>query len=1123
MEGEPMNAPYRPCPDDEVLQELAAGLSSPELAERTLQHVSRCSICGPAVKRYLSEFSDQETPATTRILKQLESSKPEWQRRLVSGVLPPRRSRWPKLIPVFAGLAAVLLLFMAGPYFLREFKVRQAQKDVAAAFAERRTTENRLPSTEYSAFRGFPVELGPERSVDELPPALHNALSAAIENLKKPNADPRWLQIQGRAFLWEATPSSLEKAEKNFEKARAAGLNTPGLEIDLAAAYYERDNKSNHPNLQRTLDLLNKVLTEPNLTGQDRASALFNLAIAYERTQAWDLAVETWEKYLQVDSTSQWAEEARRRLKQGKEKTSARRQQSYSDPSFFLQQVAQGTLRPEDPEQYQQKALTEWLPVGLADNNSREYQALKALAGIFAEHQDFWWRDFLRRSGAADVPAVQALGTAISKNQQGSHQEALSQSKLAASLFSGRKNVPGNLFAGLQEVYALRRTLQAEQCLAKAKRLSELMARPKYTWLEAQFFLERGLCRNFHLELSKADADVATSLTLVKQSNFSVLRLRGLEISASIKRQQKSYDDCWNVGVEGLEQYWLGEYPTERLEQFYAVMFQSAEDAGYSYLSQALLQRVIAIRENPDSRIPRNLIREGMLHLESSNLWLAHHSDREAREQAKIASNLLGAAAYPDDFKAIAGIKSFENGFQDNDPAKALAGLQNLRPLIERTQYNDLALNYYRLLGDVQFRLQHFDQAASAYDSAIKIADAGLESLGDSESRLSWQRATDGSYRGRIRILLARKEDRHALEEWELYKGHAALHSGASEPAVVSATTSVTPHSFQVPLSPETRVVYASFRDGMEIWVVRDGHVQGNWVNSTSQELEKWARSFAAQCANPDSDLQEIAVQGRKLYSVLVQPVVSDIQPGQLVVVELDKPAYGVPLEALTTPGGRYLGQEYSIVYSPGILAEQQLRKARAIQSSDPVLLLDAVHSPNSVALPGMELEEDAIAKAFPRSAIMRTDHATLTDVNGAMAQHAILHYSGHAIQSGNGAQLVLNPKQFMGSQELAKAPLGNTQLVVLAACSSGRGARDGLMDPQSLIHSIFVTGVPMVVASQWNVDSESTSELMVSFYLHLAEQSPVPTAMLQARREMLKKNSHPYYWAGFMVTGRVS
>src|SRR5205823_2335749 len=98
------------------------------------------------------------------------------------------------------------------------------------------------------------------------------------------------------------------------------------------------------------------------------------------------------EKYLKVDPSSGWAAEARQHLKEGKAKIFGKRQQSYSDPLFFLQQKAQGTLRPEDPEQYQQKALSQWLPLAVADKQSDAYRAVQGLAEVFAEHQDLWWK-----------------------------------------------------------------------------------------------------------------------------------------------------------------------------------------------------------------------------------------------------------------------------------------------------------------------------------------------------------------------------------------------------------------------------------------------------------------------------------------------------------------------------------------------------------------------------------------------------------------------------------------------------------------------------------------------------------------------------------------------------------
>jgi hypothetical protein len=334
-----MNGQRRPnCPDDEVIQELAAGILSPAMAEQTMHHVARCDTCGAALRRYIREFSQEQSPDDIAILNQLESSKPQWQKRLVRELIGGGSwFPWLKIAPAAVALAVVIFAVIQGPALLADFKVKKAQRQVATAFTERRTTLMRLPGVEHSDYRSFPVELGPEsgRGLDEIPTSLHDATGAANNNLRAANADPRWLQVQGRALLWESTPSSLEKAEKDFEKARSSGLASPSLEIDLAASYFERDSRAEHPNLQRTLNLLSEVLSKPDLNRDDRTSALFDLAIAYEKTQAWDLAVDTWEKYLKVDSSSGWAAEARQHLKEGKAKIFGKRQQSYSDPLFF--------------------------------------------------------------------------------------------------------------------------------------------------------------------------------------------------------------------------------------------------------------------------------------------------------------------------------------------------------------------------------------------------------------------------------------------------------------------------------------------------------------------------------------------------------------------------------------------------------------------------------------------------------------------------------------------------------------------------------------------------------------------------------------------------------------------
>ena len=767
QEGCSMNDPRPNCPDNDVLQELAAGILAPAMAEQTMLHVAECKSCGPILRQYLREFSDEQSPENIAILKELQSSKPAWQKKLVRELIGGgRRFPWLKLVPAMRSAG--------GGDFWRDPRARAVGRipvtpgakrggggfcgaaDNHNAFAVSRTTR-RITHFRWCWARRM------DAGVDEVPPSLHDASGAANKNLRAGNADPRWLQIQGRALLWEATPSSLEKAEKDFEKARAEGLATPSLEIDLAASYFERDSRAEHPNLQRTLNLLSEVLSKPNLSKDDQASALFNLAIAYEKTEAWDLAVETWNKYLQVDSTSGWADEARQHLKDAQKKVSFVRQ-DYSDRTFFLQQKAQGTLRPEDPEQFQQKALTEWLTAALADRNSDAYHALQGLAEVFAERQDFWWRDFLKSMQPREQDAVQELVSATQNNEQGAFGDALTHSRAAMKSFKSSGNLAGELLARFQEVYASRSMMDGKECLTRAGPLIAQSAKARFAWIQAQSLLESAQCRNFQMQFAQSDADAAQSLILSKQ--FPVLTIRVLGIIPGMKRQQKKYEESWTRAVEGLATYWQRAYPAERLDQFYSVMLQDAEESHYPYLAEALLRHVIDIREHIANRVLSNPVRKGLLHLELANLLTSRQAKDEAQKEMQTASDILKSAAdsYPGNYVVSGGVKTAEAELQRQDAEQSLATLEAMDSLVKHTQNKELALSYYRLLGGVHLKLGHLDEAGASFESAIEIADAAIK------DGLSWKQLTEESYRGAVRVLLAQKKDREALDRWEQYK-----------------------------------------------------------------------------------------------------------------------------------------------------------------------------------------------------------------------------------------------------------------------------------------------------------------------------------------------------------------
>jgi CHAT domain-containing protein len=95
--------------------------------------------------------------------------------------------------------------------------------------------------------------------------------------------------------------------------------------------------------------------------------------------------------------------------------------------------------------------------------------------------------------------------------------------------------------------------------------------------------------------------------------------------------------------------------------------------------------------------------------------------------------------------------------------------------------------------------------------------------------------------------------------------------------------------------------------------------------------------------------------------------------------------------------------------------------------------------------------------------------------------------------------------------------------LVVLAACSGAAGRESGLADSNNLVRTFLAGGVPSVIASHWNVDSASTSQLMISFYQNLRRDQTIPQAVYNARIQVMHSNPHPYFWAGFTLAGRAS
>ena len=99
-----------------------------------------------------------------------------------------------------------------------------------------------------------------------------------------------------------------------------------------------------------------------------------------------------------------------------------------------------------------------------------------------------------------------------------------------------------------------------------------------------------------------------------------------------------------------------------------------------------------------------------------------------------------------------------------------------------------------------------------------------------------------------------------------------------------------------------------------------------------------------------------------------------------------------------------------------------------------------------------------------------------------------------------------------------------NADMVILSACDTARGKVTGGEGVIGMTWAAFIAGAPTTVASQWKVESSSTTEFMLEFHRQMLAKKKVSKAeaMRRASLKLMKssKYRHPLYWAPWVLVG---
>ena len=1100
------------CPPELTWRNVAAQLVPPEQEAELVKHAASCAYCGLLLKEALHVVDPDISSEESDLIAQLKTSNPQGRDALIGELARVNRmTPWRKWAALAASVAVVTTAMAV-------WGLRKPDPGVVAAraYTAWRTTELRMPGARYAPLAA--TQLSANSALDR--PKLYLESQAVIaQQLEKRPEDPEWLQAKGRAQLlageYDSALGTLRRAQDN-----AAGDSrfARGVAVDLATANFERARALGRPEgIGEAYELLSKVLA----SDPKDPVALFNRAIVSESMSLFENARQDLEKFLSLEPTGGWADEARRRL----EKLKSKGQMFWSDPdaapSAFLTNPG---ARPS--EDYLPVAITKWLPTAAGDRQGSR-NALQTLAELMIkEHADYWLADVLRQAVPSGFEnCANAYAAAYQANRDGGWSLAEQKAREGRDCFQGIGNQAAQTGAAVEWITALNRQHIRNGLSAERAQVAAALGHGRYPWLLAQALIEQ--------DSSARPADSAgyrerieMALRIANERGYETLRLRILPFLSTADLSVSNTAAVWTRQMHGLARFWRRPHPPMR---GFNLLWNLGEAA---YLENRPLTALAIHREASGlaARTPSRM-QEGIAQARTAALAALAGEFAEATERSNAALNLMSRSATDPKNATYRLSNEMYVAMMERAQGRTSDALRRLARLTDQAGGAadlDTAETYYQFLAETQRSEKNLDGATESLEKAAALAEQKLHEAETERDRLDWQRASGPVFRMQVALRMERSRDnKQGLESWERYRAIAeSMQLPPARGDLEGALGRLGEASF---------IVYAMLDNRVAIWALNRNGIDFQWAPTTAAKAEDAADRFARECSDPNSSAATIERSGRELYSWLVMPVRNRLPARGTIVIEADGLISAIPFAALRDESGAWLGDRLAVVNATGFWAWAEAESAPVGAGSSRILAVGAPSIGSEMTqrfppLPRARDEAQQVARGFSAAKLLTGPSATLAAILRELPEANVFHFAGHGLEYVEGGALLLAPGgagageyAVLESSTLNRDLLRSCRLAVLSACSSGVGERRGNAASGSLVRAFLRAKTPNVVASRWNVDSQATSRMVDCFYKQLLAGESVAESLRSAGESIRETAgwSHPYYWAAFSAFGR--
>lgn len=293
--------------------------------------------------------------------------------------------------------------------------------------------------------------------------------------------------------------------------------------------------------------------------------------------------------------------------------------------------------------------------------------------------------------------------------------------------------------------------------------------------------------------------------------------------------------------------------------------------------------------------------------------------------------------------------------------------------------------------------------------------------------------------------------------------------------------------------------------------------------------------------------------QSFNLYSLLLQPIKSQTNK-KSIIISTDGILNYLPFEALIQSNElsnevdyrklNYMLIDYQISYAYSATIYNSKFNSNNNYKKDLLAVVpdySTLHSQSNKIVSNKEntflkgaKKEVEIITSIVKGDVLCGIQASESIFKKDASEYAILHLAMHGeIDNSDplNSRLIFektNDKEdgFLYTWEIYNMHL-KSALIVLSACNTGTGKiRDG-EGVMSLARAFTYAGCPSVIMTLWSVSDLSSTNIMESFYRFLSKGNNKSEALQKAKINYIldssPANSHPYYWAGYVMIGNKS